>query len=163
MKRDIKLYNLIFPMWSIYFFGLLFPAFLLILLPANFLVDSLVLLLLFQWLKLPEKKAWYQKTILKTWGFGFLADFLASGIFWILSEGLSAVFQNTDVNLYLPYSSIPSFLFTTAAVLLAGIFIYIFQRKFVWKKLALEEGQKKKIALGMAVLTAPYLMYLPPM
>ena len=47
MRRDIKLYNLIFPMWSIYFFGLLFPAFLLILLPANFAIDSIVLLILF--------------------------------------------------------------------------------------------------------------------
>ena len=27
----------------------------------------------------------------------------------------------------------------------------------------LEEGKKKKIALGMAILTAPYLMYLSPL
>lgn len=163
MKRDIKLYNLIFPMWSIYFFGLLFPPMLLILLPANFAVDSIMLLLLFQWLKLPEKKEWYKKTILKTWGFGFLADVLASGVFVALSEALSDVFQDANVNVYRSVSSFPSFLFTTAAVVLAGILIYIFQRKFVLKKLELEEGQKKKIALGMAILTAPYLMYLPPM
>lgn len=163
MKRDIKLYNLIFPMWSIYFFGLLFPPMLLILLPANFAVDSIMLLLLFQWLKLPEKKEWYKKTIIKTWGFGFLADVLASGVFVALSEALSDVFQDANVNVYRSVSSFPSFLFTTAAVVWAGILIYIFQRKFVLKKLELEEGQKKKIALGMAILTAPYLMYLPPM
>ncbi|MGN1231772.1 MAG: hypothetical protein ACI4TP_07715 [Anaerotignum sp.] len=163
MRRDIKLYNLIFPMWSIYFFGLLFPPMLLILLPANFAVDSIMLLLLFQWLKLPEKKEWYKKMILKTWGFGFLADILASGVFVVLSEALSDVFRDANVNVYLSVSSFPSFLFTTAAVVLAGILIYIFQRKFVLKKLEMEEGQKKKIALGMAILTAPYLMYLPPM
>lgn len=28
MKRDIKLYNLIFPMWGIYFYAILFPYFL---------------------------------------------------------------------------------------------------------------------------------------
>lgn len=163
MRKEVKLYNLIFPMWGIYFFGLLFPAFLLILLPANFVVDSIMLLVLFFLLKLPEKKAIYKKTIWKTWGFGFLADILASGIFFAFSEGLSDVFQRGNVNIYLPYSSLPSFLFTTGAVLLAGIFIYVFQRRFVLKKLTLEEGQKKKIALGMAILTAPYLMYLPPM
>ena len=27
MKRDIKLYNLIFPMWGIYFYAILFPYF----------------------------------------------------------------------------------------------------------------------------------------
>lgn len=163
LKKSIKAYNLIFPMWSIYFFGLLFPPMLLILLPANFAVDSLMLLLLFAWLKLPEKKEWYKKTILKTWGFGFLVDILASGVFVALSEVLSNIFSDTDVNIYLPCSSIPSFLFTTAAVVLAGILIYLFQRKWVLKKLELEEGQQKKIALGMAILTAPYLMYLPPM
>lgn len=161
MRRDIKLYNLIFPMWSIYFFGLLFPAFLLILLPANFAIDSIVLLILFAWLKLPDKKEWYKKAILKTWGFGFLADFVSSGIFLGLSEVVD--FWEYGINVYLPYSNMEAFLFTTAAVVLAGILIYIFHRKFIWKKMELEEGQKKKLALGMAILTAPYLMYLPPM
>ena len=139
-------------MWSIYFFGLLFPPFLLILLPANFAVDSLMLLFLFAWLKLPEKKEWYKKTILKTWGFGFLADILASGVFVALSEILSDLFRDANVNVYLPVSNLPSFFFfTTAAVVLAGILIYGFQRKFVLKKLELEEGKKRKIALGMAI------------
>lgn len=163
MKREIKLYNLIFPMWGIYFFGLLFPPFLLLLLPANFLVDSIMLLVLFFLLKLPEKKMLYKKAIWKTWGFGFLADILASGVFFAISEAFSDAFSHIKVNIYLPYSSLPAFLFVTMAVLLAGVLIYVFQRKFVLKKLALEEGQKKKLALGMAILTAPYLMYLPPM
>jgi len=47
-------------------------------------------------------------------------------------------------------------------VVMAGILIYFFHRKWVWKDIAIEEGQKKKVALGMAILTAPYLMYLPP-
>ena len=50
MKRDIKLYNLIFPMWGIYFYAILFPYFFVLLLPANFIVDTVMLLLLF----LPE-------------------------------------------------------------------------------------------------------------
>lgn len=91
MKRDIKLYNLIFPMWGIYFYAILFPYFFVLLLPANFIVDTVMLLLLFFLFKVPEKKELYRK----------------------------------------------------------GIF--------------LEEGKKKKIAPGMAILTAPYLMYLSPL
>lgn len=158
MRRDVKLYNLIFPMWGIYFFGLLFPAFLLILLPANFIVDTLVLLLLFWRLQLPEKKKLYGETIAKVWGFGFLADILASGV--LVGISWTGVLP---FNEYLPISSVPAFLFTTCGVVLAGWLIYFFHIKFVWKKAELEEGQKKKIALGMAILTAPYLMYLPPM
>ena len=47
MKRDIKLYNLIFPMWGIYFYAILFPYFFVLLLPANFIVDTVMLLILF--------------------------------------------------------------------------------------------------------------------
>lgn len=81
MKRDIKLYNLIFPMWGIYFYAILFPYFFVLLLPANFIVDTVMLLLLFFLFKVPEKKELYRRGIWKAWGFGFLADFLAQG-FW---------------------------------------------------------------------------------
>lgn len=158
MRREIKLYNLIFPMWGIYFWGLWFPALLLVLLPANFVVDSIMLLVLFFLLKLPDKKGLYKKTIWKTWGFGFLADILASAVL----VGISWT-NVLPFNEYVPIQSIGAFLFTTAGIVLAAGFIYIFQRKFVLKKLELEEEQKKRIALGMAILTAPYLMYLPPM
>lgn len=56
-----------------------------------------------------------------------------------------------------------AFLFATVGVVLAGVLIYFFHIKFVWKGILLEEGEKKKIALGMAILTAPYLMYLSPL
>ena len=63
MKRDIKLYNLIFPMWGIYFYAILFPYFFVLLLPANFIVDTVMLLLLFFLFKVPEKKELYRKGI----------------------------------------------------------------------------------------------------
>ena len=158
MKKDITLYNIIFPMWSVYFYGMFFVPLWLILLPANFVVDSLVLFLLFWKLKLPEKKQLYWKGIWKTWGFGFLADVLASSLMVFISWTNILPF-----NEYMPISSAPAFLFTTAGVVLAGFLIYFFHIKWVWKKAELEAGQKRKIALGMAVLTAPYLMYLPPL
>lgn len=157
MRKEITLYNLIFPMWGIYAFGVLFPPFLLVLLPANFAVDSLALLLLFWRLKLPGKGRLYWKSIWKAWGLGFLADILSSACFIFISE----VADFGGVNVYLPYSSPPAFLFTTAAILLAGALIYLFHRKWIWQKLGLDAVQQKKLALGMALLTAPYLMYLP--
>lgn len=158
MKRDIKLYNLIFPMWGIYFYAILFPYFFVLLLPANFIVDTVMLLLLFSLFKVPEKKELYRRSIWKAWGFGFLADFLAAGVLVILSSAVSLPFQ-----IYAPFSSVGAFLFATVGVVLAGVLIYFFHIRFVWKGILLEEGQKKKIALGMAILTAPYLMYLSPL
>ena len=147
MKRDIKLYNLIFPMWGIYFYAILFPYFFVLLLP-----------LLFFLFKVPEKKELYRKGIWKAWGFGFLADFLAAGVLVIISSAVSLPFH-----IYAPFSSVGAFLFATVGVVLAGVLIYFFHIRFVWKGILLEEGKKKKIALGMAILTAPYLMYLSPL
>ena len=93
MKRDIKLYNLIFPMWGIYFYAILFPYFFVLLLPANFIVDTVMLLLLFFLFKVPEKKELYRKGIWKAWGFGFLADFLAAGVLVIISSAVSLPFH----------------------------------------------------------------------
>ncbi|MBQ5709695.1 MAG: hypothetical protein IIV62_07020 [Anaerotignum sp.] len=121
-------------------------------------MDSLVLLLLFWKLGLAEKKSLYKKSIWKTWGFGFLADVLVSSLMVFISWTNILPF-----NEYMPISSVAAFLFTTAGVLLAGFLIYFFHIKWVWNKIEIEEKEKKKIALGMAVLTAPYLMYLPPM
>lgn len=159
MRKEIRLYNLIFPMWGIYAFGVLFPPFLLLLLLANFVVDSLVLLLLFRRLGLREKGRLYRNSIWKAWALGFLADFLASLCFILISEAVD--FWDYGINVYLPYSSPPAFLFTTTAILVAGGLIYLFHRKWIWGRLGLDAAQQKKIALGMAILTAPYLMYLP--
>ena len=158
MKKDIRLYNIIFPMWSVYFYGLFFLPLWAILLPANFIVDTLVLFILFRWLKLPEKKALYKKSIWRTWGFGFLSDILASALMVLISWTNILPF-----NEYMPISSIPAFLFTAAGVVFAGVLIYFFHMKWVWSKIEIEEDVKRKIALGMAILTAPYLMFLPPM
>jgi len=40
-KKDIKLYNILFPLWML----LLFPQAWLIVLPGNFIIDSLVFLI----------------------------------------------------------------------------------------------------------------------
>lgn len=139
--------------------GVLFPTFLLILLPANFIVDTAALLLLFWRLRLENRKSLYWKSIWKVWGFGFLADFLSSLVFFCISERVD--FRAYHVNVYLPYSGVPSFLFTTAAIAFAGVLIYFFHCRFIWRKTEIGAAERKRLALGMAILTAPYLMYLP--
>ena len=157
MKGDVKLYNIVFPMWSVYFYGIFFLPLWGLLLPANFIVDTLVLFFLFWKLNLPEKKALYKKSIWRAWGFGFLADFIPSTVMVLISWG------DLPFNPYMAIESLPSFLFTAAGVAAAGWFIYFFHMKYVWRKTEIEEETKQKIALGMAILTAPYLMFLPPL
>ena len=73
MKRDIKLYNVMFPLWM---FFLLPTVVWLIILPVNFAVDTLVVLLVLGRLGFENRRELWKKSIVRVWLFGFLADFI---------------------------------------------------------------------------------------
>ena len=52
-------------------------------------------------------------------------------------------------------------IFVTVFVVLVAILIYFLNYKFCLRKTDLDQAQKKKVSILMAVLTAPYLFYLP--
>ncbi len=60
-----------------------------------------------------------------------------------------------------PFENIWALLWTLAAIAVAGVMIYIFNRFVSFRKLPLENKQKHLLALSMAVFTAPYLFLLP--
>ena len=136
----------------------LFPYFFVLLLPANFIVDTVMLLLLFFLFKVPEKKGALPEGHLESMGLWISGGFSGGrGSGHHQQCGFAAISYICAVFLC------GAFLFATVGVVLAGVLIYFFHIKFVWKGILLEEGKKKKIALGMAILTAPYLMYLSPL
>ena len=58
-------------------------------------------------------------------------------------------------------TSFGGFLVLLFAVFLSGICIYFADLKFAFKKLEIEISEKKKLALALAVLTAPYTFFIP--
>lgn len=159
--KKTKLYNVIFPIWLLW----LFPITWLISLPANFVIDLLVVVLAMRHLKVENVKANAKKVILKVWIMGFLSDIVGS-LGLLLANLLD---QNTEwwneniiipIN-YSPFSSIWGFLWITACVILTGVIIYFINKCWCLKKADLTEIQRKKVALALAVFTAPYLFYLP--
>ena len=70
-KKDMRLYNAVFPIWLLW----LFPVTWLVALPANFLIDLLVVVLTMVRLKIPDNKKTVKCTIWKVWIAGFIADF----------------------------------------------------------------------------------------
>ena len=59
------------------------------------------------------------------------------------------------------FSHFGAFLIVTCATALTAGLIYLVNLKLSFKKLEASVEQKKKMALYMAVWTAPYLFYLP--
>lgn len=165
-KREYKLYNLIFPIWLLW----LFPVTWLIVLPANFLIDLLVVVLTMRYLHVPDVRKSAGSVILHTWICGFAADFVGTFCMFLVNIPDFSVdtpfgrwwYDNLVHSVcYNPLENIWGVLWTTVCVVITGVVIYLLNVKYFRKKLELEEIQRKKLALSLAVFTAPYLFYLP--
>lgn len=167
-RSSIKIYNMIFPIWLLW----LFPLTWIIILPGNFIIDSLVVLITLKVLNINDKKSIYKKIILKVWGNGFLADIIGT-IIMIISvviENFLPVnsrkwwYDNLSMPVaYSPFKSIYSVLWIIVAIIITAFFIYLFNYKISFKNLDIEEKLKKKLAISLAIFTAPYLFLLPTM
>ncbi|MGM9534129.1 MAG: hypothetical protein ACI3VR_02705 [Intestinibacter sp.] len=171
MKRNTKLYNMVMPIWLL----IIFPFTWVVILPLNYLIDTLVLKLTMKKLNVENRKEIYKMTILKTWICGFLADFIGATVILIPSFGLyeivnpdtafGFIIEQISQVMLNPFDNVFSFLIALIATIVAAYFIYLFNYKIALKK-AFEEGRidestKKKIAISMAVFTAPYVFFLP--
>lgn len=165
-KNSIKLYNLIFPIWLLW----LIPYTWIVVLPANFLIDLLVVVVTMKYLKVQDIKMNANAIILKVWIFGFIADFIGTAAMFISNiidfnyeTQLGKWWYNNISNAvsYNPFESIFSVLWVTVCVIITAFFIYLFNYKFCLKKSNLDSEQKKKLALSLAIFTAPYLFYIP--
>ena len=152
MKKHIRLYNVMFPIWFLF----LLPNWgHLLILPLNFGIDSLVLYLGARHQKLENKGSLWKKSILKIWLFGFLSDILGALLivglyFWLceIPQWNLILFPGTTL------LSIPG-------VALSGVLIYIFNRKFSFRNTDLTPEQIHKLSLLLAIATAPYTMMIP--
>lgn len=159
--KNQRLYNVFFPIWML----ILFPQMWLVTVPANFIIDSLVILLGAHYVVRGRAREIWKKSILKVFIFGFLSDFVGSGFLFgglylaSFSENpfLNSIFENT-VN---GPESIGGFFGLLAAAVISAVCIYFADYKISFKNLDIEDAQKKKLALIMAIATAPYTFFVP--
>ena len=152
-KGQIRLYNVMFPVWM--FFMLPTPLWLFIL-PFNFAVDSLVELLAMKKYGYEDKTKVWKRSILPVWIIGFLCDFIGSilvfGVYMLLDEVLTFNELHTP-----PFEQ----LIVLPGVVLAGVLIYFLNRRFSFRKTGLTAEQIHKLSLALAIFTAPYTMLIP--
>lgn len=143
MKKEITLYNVLFPLWML----LLFPQLWWIVLPGNFIIDSLVLFLGMLYLKMEEKKLFYKKTIWKIFGFGLLSDFVGAGYLLMMIAGFEVGQMGDELWLTLP------------AVGISAVCIFLLNYFVTFKKCA--PAVRLRLSLIFAVFTAPYTFLVP--
>lgn len=164
-KKEVKLYNILFPIWMLIFF----PSWLwLLLIPANYLIDRLVL----YWSlgAMPDKSTFCRKHTWKICIAGFLCDFCGALILYLAymiapwvdydSPLKSLIDQIEEGIAFNPFNSIASFLTIVVSVAVAGLLIFFIDRKILTKA-GLDAEQARKSALRLALITAPYLYFFP--
>lgn len=157
-NKDIKLYNLIFPMYMLW----VMPPIIFISAILNFIIDSVVILITKKVLKIENIFSKYKKVILKVWGFGFLADFIGA----LFLFGVSGLFDNLNIPIkynidYNPFGNVYALIITLLGILISGILIYIFNKKISFKNIDITERQKNILSVTLAIITSPYLFLLP--
>lgn len=167
-KNGIVLYNMIFPLWLLW----IFPVTWIVVLPANLLIDLLVLSLSMRCLNLDGRKEIAKKVVLKVWIVGFVSDFTGTIMmvcavlidsFLDYQSPLGAWWYENMTNAVSlnPFETLPAFLWTAACILISGICIYQLNFRLALKKDVPDTAIRKKLALSLAVFTAPYLFLLP--
>lgn len=159
--KQTRLYNVILPIWLLF----LFPQVWLIVLPGNLLIDCLVVLFTLMALKHTQKKAVLKQVWWKIWLLGFAADFVGVAVLMpamFMAGSLPEPWDSwvTPV-MYNCWKSPLAFLWTAAAVALAGTCIYFFDKRAMGKCDLLTDRERHLTALSLAVITAPWTFFIP--
>ena len=142
MKKEIKLYNVLFPLWML----LIFPGAWLIVLPGNFIIDSLVLFLGMYFLKISDKKDLYKKSIVKIFAIGIFSDIIGSAhMFLMVILELCTMADEWYV--------------TVPGVVISAVLIFALNYFITFKNL--DKKERVMLSLLFAVITAPYTFLVP--
>lgn len=153
MKKPVRLNNILFPIWLFW----LLPTYVwLIILPANFVIDSLVLVITMNVFRLENKLSVWKHSILKVWIVGFVSDFIGAAAILGIMLVVDSVIPRFNTMLF-PGTT----LISLPGAVLAGVLIYFLNRRFSFTKCGLSAAQIQKLSLALAVFTAPYAMMIP--
>ncbi|MFA6807953.1 MAG: hypothetical protein WCR27_03050 [Eubacteriales bacterium] len=163
-NTELKLFNVIFPIWLLLFF----PPVIFITLVGNFIIDSLVILACYFMYKLANRqsidwKTFYKQSILKVWLFGFLADIIGGLILFIIGimDSLGLNYEIVYAINYDPFSQLGAILIIILAMLVSGLLIFLFNYKITFKNQIIDKKLRFNIAVTIAIITIPWTFLIP--
>ena len=161
MKKPVRLYNVLLPIWLLW----IFPQVWLIILPGNLVIDLLVLLLALAVLRHSGKGAVVKALWWKLWLLGFAAD--AVGVGWMVlgmftaASGQGWWAENLTPITGSPFRTPLALAWTLAGVAIAGVCIYFFDKRAMKGCPLLAPRERHVAALLLAIFTAPWLFLVP--
>ena len=158
-SNNIRLYNILLPLWLIIFLP---SYFWLVLIPLNYLVDRVVL----KWSlgDMPDKGLFCRKHTWKICLAGFLSDFVGAAIMLAISIPIAdhseALYDIGHAIMFDPFSNLPGLLIVVACIAVSATCICFFDR-LILARAGLDPEQVKRAAIRLAIITAPYLYLFP--
>lgn len=143
MKKEIRLYNVLFPFWML----LLFPVVWAIVIPGNFVVDSAVLIVSMICFKTESKKEFYKKNILKIFVFGMISDIVGASYMLVMMLVFEVGRMGDELYLTLP------------GLLISAVCIFVLNYFLTFRKY--DKSTRLRYALVFAIVTAPYTFLVP--
>ena len=153
MTRKNRLYNILFPIWLFY---LLPTGVWLIILAANFLIDSVVLYFATKHIHIGDFFSIWRRSILRIWGIGFAGDFLGALLILAVELIRNEFFPEWNT-FYFPRAT----LIALPGVAISALCIFFLDRRYAFVKTDLDELMVTKLSRILAVFTAPYAMLIP--
>ena len=174
MKRETKLHNILFPP---YMLVTIMPVISIIFMGLNFIIDSLVLLVISKYIYKKVNFVFYKKSIWKIWGFGYIGDIIGALFLFIGSEfSYSYVVSHINDKNSIAYAvfsgvnnitnhpselNIYSYIYIAMAIVISSVAIFWFDYFIAFRKTDLNKKQRCLSSLAFAVITAPYTFLLP--
>lgn len=173
-KGEVRLYNMILPPFMLMMF---LPKLWFISLVGNFIIDSVMVLIISLIMFRKVSGVFYKKSILKVWLLGFASDFI--GVIYLFFIGqvgyLSGAYDYKEgdniirsylagANLAVNHSDTSSFwavVFLVSGIFVAAICIFLFNYFISLRKTDLTKKQRLFSSIILAVCTAPYTFLLP--
>lgn len=155
------MYNVLLPIWLL----ILFPQILVFIIPGNLIIDCTVLFCVLLALKHTQKTAVLKALWWKVWLLGFAADAVGVAwmfLGWMLYLPFGDAWGDTVGHIsHNPFAHPAAFAWTLVGVAIAGGCIYLFDRWAMGSCILLSDREKHVAACTMAVVTAPWLFFIP--
>ena len=151
-----KMYSLVLPIWLLLVSG---PVLWILILTSNFFVATLVLIIACNVFKLKNVLKIYKRSIIKMVLYGFLADAIGASLLLLVSKiNPDGLFTNVANH---PCGSWITTVYISICIFLSAWIAYFFHHRLTFRDLKVSDKKKRKIAVFVAIFTAPYLFFYP--
>lgn len=159
MKKNQRLYSLIFPVWAVF----LFPSAWFAVLPLNLLIDGCLLFVILRLARVENIRAAFFKNVLKVWIFGLLSScvgFMAQMIPFAFrgSERAAEISLALSQN---PFTDIYAVLLSVLSIIISAAICFLLNFKLTFSKADYTKKVRLFASLVFSVITAPYTLLIP--